>query len=360
MRWYTTIGAALLVWIAIGPDRGAAAEDAPTERAVAAHAAMVARIRTAHIRIEQTAHVKGEVPKLMSSSETWRSGSRERSIKRVLTVLTRQGWHALPLEQQVTQFGFSDDESRSLRGWDPENPYPLPLDETKAARHFGEVKGAIGPRDPLGGTSHDWTQLLLEVHSGWPLQRFLAAARWHATASEAPSQVRLVIDETEFNHLKGSAIDLDAEHGFAISRIERAAEPSLQVVVEDFQSFGDDIWIPRRIRRMKGPLAIVTEMVSAEVNEPMKDQDLLLDFPQGARVDDASTGRVHLWGRGEPAMTFKDFARFHEHQMSQMRAAQVAPLDGTAWLTSWLLWVNLSGVGLLFVLFFVRKKWMAL
>ncbi len=324
------------------------------EEAIAVHVATLAKLKTLYVQVETGYGHSEAPPEQMSVSESWRSGPRERTLQRVFVSMTPQGLKPIPEVDRVIQFSYSDTETRTLRGWDPAAPLNLPLDETKNASEFGRVKGGIGPRDPLGATSDDWTTLLLEITRGQSLTEFARTTRLDVDDSSTSDRIRLKVLDTDQANFVGAVIELDPQHGHLIRRLEM---PKVATVaeVDGFKPFGDGIWLPERVRRVGAETTAIATLLEARVNEPIDDADLVVQFPEGARVEEVLTKRVHLWGKDGPAKTFESFALFYEHQMKRMKDAQPAHV-GVAGGSNWLLWVNLVGIAALVLLMTFRKR----
>ncbi len=324
------------------------------EEAVTAHAATLAKIETIYLRSEIASGTQDQPLQKMSVSESWRSGTRVRTLQRLFQALTAKGLKEIPEANRVTQFSFADEESRNLRGWDPEAPLKLPLDETRDATEFGRVKGGIGPRDPQGVTSTDWATFLLEVTPGLPLADFAKVAQLELAEPPDPSVVRLKIIHTDQAVLSGGLIDLDTTHGSMIRRLE-IVEAKTVAEATDFTEFGEGIWLPEKVVRTTPRTTVVAQRLEARVNEPLADADLIVAFPEGARVDEVLTKRVHLWGKNGPARTFESFPQFLEYQTAQMKLANPLPIRPENAGGNWLLWVNLVGIAALLLLMTFRK-----
>ncbi len=348
------ISAALLMFV-LGLSSSAVHGAMTVDEVVATHAATLAKIETIYLRVEISHGDIGKPLQRMSSSESWRSGTRVRTSQRLFVALTVKGIKEIPEEDRVTQFSFADSESRSLRGWDPEAPFTLPLDETRNANEFGRVKGGLGPRDPLGSTSGDWAALLLEVTTGQPLALFARTAQLALDESPAADVVRLRIAQTDQANLSGGLIDLDPKHGHMIRRLEF---PAMKTVaeVQGFTDFGDGIWLADKVVRTTPGVTAVVERLEARVNQPIADADLVVAFPEGARVEEVLTKRVHLWGKDGPAETFDSFPQFLEYQQKRMKAAHPLPGNPANGGANWLLWVNVTGIAALLMLMVFRKR----
>lgn len=344
--WWGTLGIATVT------------QAATIEEALATHAETLAGIKSMQLRITLgTQQPDGKV-RLMSQTDIWRSGTAERSIKRTLSSVTPKGMQDVPQPEQVTMVSYDDREIRTLRGWDPEAPYPLPLDETRSAREFGAVKGTITPRDPTGGTLGEWSTLLLEIYPGKSLAEIAKTSQFKRLDDSTEKLLRIKIVASDVEPLQDAEIDLDLTRGALVSKVIFGKTKAVAEVTR-FHDLGEGRSLPAEVRRTHGPVSTITTCADPRVNESMAPELLTVTFPPGARVDDAATGQVFLWGKDGPAETFGDAAKFAEHQQARMRESQQAPLLAARSQedTSWILWVNLLGIAGLLALMFVRRKW---
>ncbi len=332
------------------------------DEAVAAHAATLAKIETIYLRVELSAGEPDKPLQRMSLSEVWRSGTHVRTLQRLFQALTKNGLKEIDEANRVTQFSFADTESRNLRGWDPEAPLPLPLDETREPNEFGRVKGGIGPRDPQGTTSSDWAAVLLELSPGLQLADFSKTAQLEVVEPPEPTVVRLRVIQTDHDTLSGGLIDLDTSHGYLIHRLEIPAA-KMVAEVQEFTEFGTGIWLPVKVTRTTPQMIAVAQRLDARVNEPIAAADLIVAFPEGARVDEVLTKRVHLWGKDgtAPAQegaahTFESFPQFLEYQTNQMKLARPLPANPKNGGANWLMWINIVGIAALLLLMTFRKR----
>ncbi len=337
---------------------GVTASAVTIDEGLAAHSAMLARIQTLQFRVTiGTVQRDGEI-KLMSQTDVWRSGDSERSVKRSLSSLTPKGLMDVPEAEQVTMLSYDDSQIRALRGWDPDHPYRLPLDETRSPREFGAVKGTMTPRDPTSGTMGEWSALLLEVYPGKSLADIAKTSEFQRLDDSTETRLRIKIVASDLQPLKDAVLELDLTRGALVSKIEFSGTKAVAEVTK-YHDLGEGLFLPAEVQRRHGAMATVATCENPRVNESIPPELLSVTFPQGARVDEASTGKVHLWGTDGPATTFDDPAKFAEYQQAKMRESQQAPLVAARAdsVSSWIFWVNLFGIIGLLTLVLIRRKW---
>jgi hypothetical protein len=248
----------------------------------------------------------------------------------------------------------SDKEVRTTHGWDPENPDELPLDFAKHAGSFGRVRGIISTRNPTKGG----LITLFDVFPEFSLARIAEQSQIVCIPSDKPGSIRFEVKASRIGLVVGLKIDLDAEHGHLIRRL--MWKDGQVSEVEDFASFGDGIWVPMRIRGHGGKASSTLEVIQCQVNIPIPDKDLDFKFPEGARVDQAERGLIHLWGKDGPARSFgsdPDFVNYLEKYARGVQAANAGATVPSGFISSPLFWVaNAVLVCLLGILVIVRRR----
>ncbi len=99
----------------------------------------------------------------------------------------------------------------------------------------------------------------------------------------------------------------------------------------------------------------------AEVNQPIPDESLITQFPEGARVDEFPGYKVHIWGKGQPAESFPTFEKYMARTYAKARDYQQGPaarpvarkVDG--W-TSFFVVANLVLILVIGGLFYFRRR----
>ena len=126
--------------------------------------------------------------------------------------------------------------------------------------------------------------------------------------------------------------------------------------VADYYAFEDGIVFPKLLRatRDSKPNEINEAIVKdLEVNQPIEDRELTLEFPPGAIVYDGNQQKFHIWGDGEPSRTFASNADFNEWNQRREMALMTQTPSGLPWIPAVAL---LAATALLIVLFLYRAK----
>ena len=345
---------------------------------VAKNAAMHAKIESIHVKVNYYMEKPNEPQRVMRTSESWRSGLKERSFTRtphpehkpnvVKDEARKQGKAAdqgkgqadQESKEKITILGFNDREVRNLSGWNPEHPYRLPLEWGINAKEFGLVHCSLGPRDPRAGAS-DWSGILLDPDVGTSLSDLLNSSEVTLLPSDHPGRIRFKLKSCPIPGWVGYVLELDPEHGYGICRLEGTQGGAS--VVEGYREFADGVWVPARVRRTLGKVATVADVVECEVNVPFSEGQLAVEFPQGAAVVEPARGKWHIWGTSAPAKTFTAHKLMMDYVYERAREIQSQPNQGAgvaARRTFWQLgffWINLVLVTLLLVLFFLKRTY---
>lgn len=195
-----------------------------------------------------------------------------------------------------------------LRGWDPQHPRPLPLQP--AIESCGGLNCYIARPVATDRRSEARQLLMLDVYKGMSLPEIAKISKLVPLTASDANTVRYEVQKCGKEELEGAVIDLDLAHGCMIRRLNLAA--GYVWTVDQFADFGG-IWIPRKLH-VSGPMCTYTELTGCRVNEALRDEELAVEFPEGAAVDDTRTGAVHIWGKKGPAYTFASSAAFKSHQ----------------------------------------------
>jgi len=101
-------------------------------------------------------------------------------------------------------------------------------------------------------------------------------------------------------------LKLGRDHGLMPVAIEmlEAAKPSIQIAVNKFRRVATGQWVPigARIRSFDGNGMLIFETTlrieesRSRWNEPVKEQEFVLGFPQGSRVSDLIHGQQFVTG----------------------------------------------------------------
>jgi hypothetical protein len=213
---------------------------------------------------------------------------------------------------EVLMISGDEKELRRLSGWDPENPGAL-------TRYFGirsRLRGTIGSRAPEWGDGIPLLDLLDFVPSHTLAQLAEIAEFILSPADEGP-YLRLEVKATKRPFFAGFKIDLDPAHGYLIRRTLK--EHGGLTEVDEFKPYGEGIWIPNRVRSFNphDGSRYTLELDECEVNGPIADKDLIVEFPEDSHVEDREKKKIYLWGKGGPKQAFDTIIEFERFVRAQ-------------------------------------------
>ena len=119
------------------------------------------------------------------------------------------------------------------------------------------------------------------------------------------------------------------KHGYLVARQETSVaaqgeKPYVAVCeVQEFWDLGSGLAFPKLIRTTSSrrPNSLyLTEVKQVVANQPIGEDELTLEFPQGAIVSDYRSGQFHLWGKGGPAHTFAGANEFNAWNQARLAA----------------------------------------
>lgn len=296
--------------------------------------------------------------KKVSAVEAWKSGVREREIDTAFEIVGPGGVTQYP-DGETTETSLSDREVRTVRGRNAEQPTSGLLDLLTHADARSKVQCTLTERQPGYGGVVMWSCLCLEPAPGQPLRLVARTSEITRVPSELPGMVRLRIKASPTEYMVGGLIDLDAQHGFMIRRVEW---PGLAVhEVKSFQEVSKGIWIPTRVHTSTpGGETHRLDVIECKVNLPIADEQLEVKYPEGAGVRDYTqdTPRIHFWGKDGPVKTFSRYREFEAYAKEMERRAEAdrqAAAPRQAWIMP-LVWGTVALTTIVGVLVFVRKR----
>ena len=163
----------------------------------------------------------------------------------------------------------------------------------------------------------------------------------------------------------GVTIDLDHNYGWNVSRSERSINGDVLVgEVVSFREVAPEIWLPIEMQSTFGASRVVCSRVrvmECELNQSVKPELLVTQFPLGARVDEPYEGKVHLWGDGVSTKTFNDSEEFFKYIYAGAReyqrgGQQELPAAKGRHGAQWVIFVNVVLVVLLGLFTFLRRR----
>lgn len=317
-----------------------AAQLASVDAIVSQHELTLKRIQSIHCVINVQESKATARYEMWSTPEFTRTLQRNTDLRDSPEATIRQDW-------------YSATEGRTLRGWDPDAPFELPLDYARRARQFGQVFGVIGPVRAAGARSHAWFQMGLDVVPGWSLPDLAGVTQFTADSNDAGDPV-LHVSQSQLSYLQGLKITLSREHGSLIRKLEFPQQMG-SMEVQEFAVLNGST-VPALIKRRQGADSTTATVESCKVNQPIDAELLTLEFPAGARIDDNGTGQIHLWGTDAPALTFDTRADYDKHLTSSAHVVQWKPHPVAVRPLNPLFWINLVFLAVIAVLALVRLK----
>jgi hypothetical protein len=279
--------------------------------------------------------------------EVWRNGIRERRIQRLFFYETQKGRQVNP-KGDVTITVLTDKDQRSIVGWDPDNPLPLPLDIAKQAGDFSKVRAVISPRIPTKVNASAFYDLNL------PLLPVLAKSSEIVAAPPlSAGKLCFEIKKSNIGFYSGAKLEIDPAHGYSSCRF--AFKDGVHEV-EDYSESDDHIWVPKRVRRSTSDGVMLVHATACRVNGPIADSDLDFPFPEGARVDDPQKKAIYIWGKTGPAKTFANDKDLSSYLESRLAEEESAPAPTPIRWSGYLLWGNLALILVIAALVVYRRR----
>lgn len=309
------------------------------EEVLEEHQKTLARIQSIHCQA-----AVGDLPPVVRY-EIWSAGDLTRTLQRTLsndksTVSIRQDW-------------YSDREGRSLLGWDPDAPFELPLDVRRQAGAFGQVRGLIGPRSAEGHRSHAWFIMGIDVLPGWSLTSVAEVSQFAPLTWDGDDPV-LRVTASKHDFMVGTVVTLSRAHGYLVRQREWPDRGG-KTTVREFQE-RDGITFPAVIEAHHSGGVTTTRVHTCEINQPIPVEKLTLGLPAGARVDEPTTGAIHLWGTDGPSMTFASLAAYDQYLTGLTKRGDGKQMPPEGRPVNPLLWINLLLIPLIAILFVVRRR----
>jgi hypothetical protein len=293
--------------------------------AIQLHEMTRSKIKSIHIRAtsweepqkgSDTPRQKGIVTELN------RMGIRERKTERFFR-MDNSLETVLLGKAEVRMISGGEKELRRLSGWDPENPGAL-------TRYFGIHSH---PRGTIDSCAPEWGGEipLLDLVPYHTLTRLAEIAEFILSPADESPYLRLEVKSTKRPFFAGFKIDLDPAHGYLIRRTLNGHGGLTEV--DEFKPYGEGIWIPKRVRSFNphDGSRITLELDECEVNGPMANKDLIVEFPEGSQVEDREKKKIYLWGKGGPKQAFdtnNEFMRFERAQWVKSLWSRVSRVFG--------------------------------
>lgn len=236
---------------------------------------------------------------------------------------------------------------------------------------FDRVQGFLKRRNHLKRHTMVPVRLLLALTFSYNLSEAVAASDSVTAAVDAEGFVRITLrfarDNPELHGAREVTCILSPKAGYLIQKVEFSNGGGREVL--EFGEVQPGIFFPKRVAgigaRDSAP-QIEFRVKHIEVNRPVRDEEFVLTFPEGAQVVDITgpTIRYHLWGQNDRSVS--TFHTFDEYEAWYKRQSTVAlekmgvkvPSDprGPRWRDWALIGGNLLLIAALAVLFFVRRQ----
>jgi hypothetical protein len=342
--------------------------------AIAKNAELLSSISSYHLEIESHS-CKDDVPGAevlpIYSLQVWHSGARRHRLVR-RDFLDTHGARAQKVYGDVADWSVDGTVQRRMTGWDEQHPYKLPLEFGRNAKEYGEVRCSIMQDDPTSAITNDESVCMLwQLRPGWTLSRMAEVCEFVEVPQSDPSITRLKFASTSVQELSGrayfgvgSTFDIDMSRGGMVTRTETPSSDSSYVTtVAQSVEAAPGVWIPLEIRTtFKGDLlAGFIKVNKAEINQPISEESLTTQFPEGARVDEFPGYKVHIWGKGQSAESFTSFEKYMARTYAKARDYQQGPAinpvvqGGDRW-KSFFVVLNLGLIAVVVALFVLRRR----
>jgi hypothetical protein len=162
----------------------------------------------------------------------------------------------------------------------------------------------------------------------------------------------------------GSIVQLAPDRDYAIISIEVPSSNGPVVRrAREFQDVGGGLQLPTVIEtESQGRIITRVEVEFLSINEPIPATSLVVQFPEGSRVDDQATEKIHVWGTDSPAASFESEDEFDQYVYARAREYQsggqskIAPAERANPEYRFILIGNVILVTLIIVLTVMRRR----
>ncbi len=279
------------------------------QRVISRHEESLSRIETLRATIEiRESRDGGRTWKAIQLIKVTRSGRRERIFRTLYGSFHGDEWREE--KRQRTEL-FDPSQCRALSAYDPAAPPREPLSEVDVDRVQGAI--LVAPSYDAHGWSLPWKAetLLMVPHGSFArlLSEFAPRSLEKSVDANGVSTWILEVQQKRQphgDHVKTYRLTFSPRHGDLLSALEvdgvsknKPLESKLEVVT--FWELGSGLFLPRLVRGSESNTpgrVIETEFTNVEVNQPIDDRELTLEFPEGAIVVDNRKLEFHLWGKG--------------------------------------------------------------
>jgi len=233
---------------------------------------------------------------------------------------------------------YTPTETRSLSGLDPEASRPrIPL----SGQDVSTIRGGIMAPRPASteGRKVGWNRMLMinpdvrySLRDLYVRSRNRTLKRGRSDDGASTWEFTLSSPDDAFSYV----VTLSPDHGYLISGLTmRYADktPGAEEVVEissvqEYMTDASGLTLPKSSRSRRGPKGdevFEVTLRDLEVNRPIADEDLALEFPAGAIVVNHVTQKYHVWGDGAPTTTFDTPQAFNDWNEKRLIALERRP-----------------------------------
>ncbi|WP_437192644.1 hypothetical protein [Planctomicrobium sp. SH527] len=215
--------------------------------------------------------------------------------------------------EHFNQTELGGDRGRSLRGWNPEHRLSTPLVPMNEPSAYWSVHGDID--SPTSNGLRRWAPelwLLFDVDVNRSLKEFLHTES--VTAEMLPRNGtlhRLRLHDRKAD--KTIVCHLDEQHNWLIKKVELLDKDGVSSSreVKAFTEPTPGTFFPSVIETTtRRGFSVRITASGVKVNEPVTPTDLTLEFPEGCKVTDKTNGKIYIWGKNAPSLTFHDEKTF--------------------------------------------------
>lgn len=334
MRCLRISSLGLLLTLNVGP--GAFAQD--VWELVRGHETNLAAIRSLRADVVVTTQIGAEAPVVSETIQWIKDGYLERHFEHPLKLSDAQG-KPRPLPGTPRVLGCDERYVRVLMSMEGINLAELVQQRlVPGESEYLSTKCSITPRDPTSGrTIHRLLRFVVVLK---PLRNVLEDGEI-LHVGETDHTGTIDVQTKDFGHIR---LELDKQHGYLLRRTEYRQqadqqEPTSVAEIEVFREEGG-VWFPIQVAHFNSAGRLVARVEKLSLNVPVPREDLIVRFPEGARVDDGA-GLIHVWGANDaPAASYRTFDEYAAAELRREEAEGLSD-DPAMW---WLIVVNVVGI----------------
>ncbi|WP_422929672.1 hypothetical protein [Singulisphaera sp. PoT] len=255
---------------------------------------------------------KGKTWSPVYESSIVKSGSSERIHTRTDGHVTDGEW-AEDHDSRHVDFGYYSGYSHALYNYDPENPPKIPIKDTR-------ISGNIRPSMAVGpyGRKLLWSRSLLFIpDKKYSLKELYKSAQKKTVTARREEDGMLAwdFDLAMPNGKTSYILTVSQKHNYLITKKNVVAprlkgaglRRSTSEVVDFYDNITPGISIPKLIRGssdVQPDRSVELTISDVEVNKPISEAELSLNFPTGAIVTDETKKVFYVWGKEESGKAY--------------------------------------------------------